>query len=138
MNKAFTKEDEDVPEPPSVSASLPTGPFHLTATGARRLASTEDARIRDALAKAQVLPPQRDPERAAIGVTVRLRRGRKVRDYRLVSPEERALTGDGCSVRSPLGIALLGARVGDVVEIEAPSGDEEAKVVALTGEDAGG
>jgi transcription elongation GreA/GreB family factor len=58
-----------------------------------------------------------------------------VRTCRLVSAEERALVGDGCSVESPLGRALLGGRVGDVCEAELPRGTEELEILALERED---
>ncbi len=38
----------------------------------------------------------------------------------------------GVSPDSPLGAALLGAKVGDVVDVEAPSGSWKASVLAIT------
>jgi transcription elongation factor GreA len=38
---------------------------------------------------------------------------------------------DGVSPDSPLGAALMGAGVGDVVEVEAPSGSWKARVLAI-------
>ena len=37
----------------------------------------------------------------------------------------------GVSPDSPLGSALMGAAVGDVVEVEAPSGSWKARVLAI-------
>lgn len=131
MSKAFTKEDDDAgfaPPPSAASASVPEGPFRVTAAGARRLAP-------ELLARAEVLPPQVEPARAALGVTVRVRTGDgEERAYRLVTAEEFALLGDGVSIGSPLGRALLGAEVGDVREVRAPKGREELEIVALEGE----
>ena len=57
------------------------------------------------------------------------------RHYRLVTPEERALVGDGCSLEGPIGQALLGARVGDVREVALPGrAPEELEIIALDGE----
>lgn len=138
VSKAFTKEDDDAGfVPPSAPlVRVPDGPFHLTARGARALAAHEDPHVKAALARAEVLPPQASPpERAALGVTVRVRtENDEERSVRLVSAEERALLGDGCSIQSPLGRALLGARVGDVRELEAPRGTEELEVIGLEGE----
>lgn len=131
MSKAFTKEDDDAgfaPPSSAASASIPEGPFRVTAAGARRLAP-------ELLARAEVLPPQVEPVRAALGVTVRVRTAEgEERAYRLVTAEEYALLGDGVSIGSPLGRALLGAEVGDVRELRAPKGREELEVVALEGE----
>jgi transcription elongation GreA/GreB family factor len=38
---------------------------------------------------------------------------------------------DGVSPDSPLGSALMGAAIGDVVEVEAPSGAWKARVLAI-------
>ena len=51
-----------------------------------------------------------------------------------IVPEELALLGDGCSVQSPLGRALLGASVGETREVVAPRGAEELEVTGLEGE----
>lgn len=142
VSKAFTKEDDDggFVLPDAALASVPAGPFRLTATGARKLAAMDDPRVRAALDRAEVLEPQGpSPERAALGVTVVVRAdGDAERSYRLVSAEERALLGEGCSVGSPLGRALLGARAGDVRELRAPRGTTELEVIALEGEVPGG
>lgn len=86
--------------------------------------------------RAEVLPALgSQPERAALGVTVHVRTAKdEERSYRLVSTEERALLEEGCSVKSPLGSALLGCQVGDVREVRTPRGAEEFEVVALEGE----
>jgi transcription elongation GreA/GreB family factor len=141
VSKAFTKEDEQtgfVP-PSSDMIALPKGPFRITATGARLAAAHPDPRVREALERAEKLPPVGHPERASLGVTVRVRNAggppkQKERIYRLVSAEERALLGEGCSVDGPIGSALLGAKVGDVREVTLPRGVEELEVVALHGE----
>jgi len=137
MSKAFTKEDDDTgfAQPPSAtSIAIPPGPFRLTATGLRLAAARAD----EALSRAEVLPAVVDPARAALGVTVVVRDGQDAeRRYRLVSPEERALVGDGCSVEGPVGRALLGAEVGDVREVALPGrAPEELEIVALEGEHA--
>ncbi len=134
VSKAFTKEDDDAgfTAPPSSSVALPTGPFRLTRAGADALARHPNARAREALSHAEVIDAVPAPERALLGVTVTVRstEGTEKR-MRLVSPEEFALLGEGCSIASPLGRALLGATVGDVREVRAPRGTTELEVVAL-------
>lgn len=144
VSKAFTKEDDDagLAAPSRSPSSLPPGHFRVTPSGARRLADAIDPQLREALARAEILAPQpATPERAAVGVSVRVRATSasgvtEERWYRLVYPEERALLSDGCSVDAPVGRALLGARVGDVRELRAPRGSEELEVLALVGEPA--
>jgi transcription elongation GreA/GreB family factor len=137
MSKAFTKEDDDtgVSVPDSRSRALPEGSFRVTARGAAWLQAATDPKLRELLARADILPlTESKPERAALGVTLHTRRSDGVlKTYRIVTPEEQALTGEGCSVESPIGRALLGARTGDVREIRTPRGADELEVVGLEG-----
>ncbi len=138
MSKAFTKEDDDggVSMPASWSFVVPSGRFHVTAGGAILLEKNSDIRLREILARADILPPTpARPERATLGVTaiVQTSDGEK-KTYRLVTSEERGLTGIGCSIHSPLGRALLGKEIGDVCEVATPRGNEELEVIALEGE----
>jgi transcription elongation GreA/GreB family factor len=52
-----------------------------------------------------------------------------VRDYRLVEQDGAGLAGEEISIRTPLGSALLGRRVGDVLSVE----DSRLEVVELDG-----
>ncbi|MBX3234435.1 MAG: GreA/GreB family elongation factor [Labilithrix sp.] len=135
MSKAFTKEDDDAgfaKPPSSTMLAVPTGPFRLTAFGAAKLRRSDDERVREALALAEIVPPIDAPDRALLGVVVRVRDEQEhEHEYRLVSAAERALLGEGCSVDGPLGRALLGARVGDTREVALPRGRTELEVVAL-------
>lgn len=141
MSKAFTRED-DVAGFSASSSTLhvPPGPFRITASGAREAAAHPDPRVHEALLRAETLEPAHRPERAALGVTVRVRNEEgEERAYRLVPPEELVLLGTSrhrhvASVESPVGRALLGACVGDVREVRTPRGIEELEIVGLEGE----
>lgn len=138
MSKAFTKEDDDggVSLPSASSFVVPSGRFHVTSRGATILRKNEDIRIRDALSRAEILPPTAaHPERATLGVTVHVKSSDgKAHAYRLVTSEERGLLGSGCSIQSPLGIALLGKEAGDSFEVRTPRGVDELEIVNLEGE----
>jgi transcription elongation GreA/GreB family factor len=138
VSKAFTKEDDEAGFAPPSGAppSVPRGPFRLTARGARLLRERGDPHVAEALARAEIVGTAGDRDRAAIGVTVRVRTDTgDERTYRIVSAEERSLVGEGCSVESPIGRALLGARVGDVCEVTIPRGKVELEVIALEHEE---
>jgi transcription elongation factor GreA len=80
--------------------------------------STGAAAIEKQLAASTISPPV-DPLVAGLGaeVTVRDARGRE-RVVRLVTSSEVGLVDHGATPASPMGAAVLGGRVGDVVEIE--------------------
>jgi transcription elongation factor GreA len=56
-----------------------------------------------------------------------------VRDYRLVEPAEEHVAAGEISVRTPLGSALLGRHVGDVVAVEDGDGTIQLEVVEIDG-----
>lgn len=135
MSKAFTKEDDAIEPEKSAPRSAPAGPFRLTRTGLAKLAGSGDPAAIAALALAETLPWVTAPEVAVLGASVRVASDDgETHVYRLVSPEERALLDEGCSVASPIGRALVGARVGDVREVALPRGLVEIEVMSIEGE----
>jgi transcription elongation factor GreA len=78
-------------------------------------------------------PAQVDKNVVAIGADVKVEDvDRKVRDqFILVGEGETRDNVDCVSVTSPLGQALLGHKVGDVVEVQAPRGLIKYKVIAF-------
>ena len=137
MSKAFTKEDDDAPEPPRQRLGVPVPvPNLVTAAGLHALrAELEQSppgdrarELADHLATAEVAEPG---DRSTVGfgttVTVADAAGRQ-RSYRLVGAIEAAPRAGAINWQSPIAQALLDARVGDTVTL--PAGDVE--VVAIT------
>lgn len=52
----------------------------------------------------------------------------KIMKYCLVLPEEADISQDKISVLSPIGCALLGYRIGDLISINTPAGERKMKV----------
>jgi transcription elongation factor GreB len=80
-----------------------------------------------------VVSPKPHPSRRAYfgaWVTVKNDEGEE-RRYRLVGPDEFDAEAGLISVNGPLGLALLGKRVGDVVVVQRPAGRTEVTVVAI-------
>jgi transcription elongation factor GreB len=79
-----------------------------------------------------VAPSPHPSRRAYFGawVTVEHDDGEE-RRYRLVGPDEFDAEAGLISVNGPLGLALLGKRVGDVVVVQRPVGRTEVTVVAI-------
>lgn len=52
--------------------------------------------------------------------------------YRLVSPEEADFEQNKISITSPIGKALMGKKIGDVVKVKVPAGTLEYKILDLS------
>jgi regulator of nucleoside diphosphate kinase len=90
--------------------------------------------LADELDRSRVVAPHDVPKSV---VTMRSRfRVRDLDDdeaetYTLVYPDEADINEGKLSVLAPLGRALLGARVGQVVEFDAPGGTRQLKVLKI-------
>jgi len=86
------------------------------------------------LGPAKLLPPARDGE-AELGerITVLDLATSAARDYRLVELEGDHVADGDVSVRVPLGAALLGRHVGDVVTVEDGGRITRLEVVEIDG-----
>lgn len=80
--------------------------------------------LRHVLARAEVIEEDPDPNRVSPGnrVTVWDLKENEELTFRLVSAEEVTHGVPGVSIESPVGKALLGHKVGDVVEVKVPDG----------------
>jgi transcription elongation factor GreB len=142
VSKAFTKEDDDVPQVTVRRRRVPVPegvPNYLTVTGARVLREElsalsaalqrepdADVRIQELsehLATAELVEPVTS-ERARFGSTIELDDGTR---YQIVGVLEADPQAGRLSWLSPLAKKLLGARVGDTLDL--PRG--EAEVVKI-------
>ncbi|MDQ6943797.1 MAG: GreA/GreB family elongation factor [Candidatus Eremiobacteraeota bacterium] len=139
MSRAFTKERDDAPEP-EIVAPARTGPNHLTAAGLAelraRFEAAEDRRERErlqhSLDAAVVIEPPEDRSIVAFGATVVVAdSSRKHFTYTLVGEEEADVKAGKIGSTSPLGEALIGARVGDHVVWHRPAGDRKLTVKSI-------
>jgi regulator of nucleoside diphosphate kinase len=81
--------------------------------------------LRGELDIAQIVSPDKvSPDVVTMNSTVRLRdvRSKVVEAYTLVYPEDANIAEGKLSVLAPIGTAILGYRVGDVVRWQVPSG----------------
>ncbi|MEL6588934.1 MAG: transcription elongation factor GreA [Bacteroidota bacterium] len=93
------------------------------------------ARLEGVLANARVLDESEvDLSKAYILSTVKLKnlKMKKNFTYTLVSEEEADLKTNRISVQSPVGKAILGKAVGDIVTIEVPAGKLEFEVLDIS------
>lgn len=151
MSKAFTREDDDAPEPPR--PRRPFGPAagekdYLTPDGARRFRDevqrleaaprtpAEEERLatlQQLLRAAEIVSPPPQPwDQVRFGATVTVRDGRGGQGtYRIVGTEETDLDRGWVSWRSPVARALLQARVGQRIRLQLPGGVEEWEVLTI-------
>ena len=93
---------------------------------------TKIKRLQDRRRNAIVVEPSASDGSAQLGSTVVVDEAGRERTYVLVSATEAAPTEGKLSIESPLARSLLGARVGDTVDFEAPRGTRSLRVVSVS------
>jgi transcription elongation factor GreA len=92
------------------------------------------AELQDTLNRAKLIDENNIPkDKVCIGKWVRLhnvKTGKEVK-YHLVAPEEADYAAGQLSITSPIGKALVGRIVGDVVEVLAPAGAVKYKLLEM-------
>lgn len=148
MSRAFVKETAESAAPPE--RMVDDGPNLVTPEGMAQIeghiARIEAAMqtetnvlLRETLARdlryweirkstAEVVQPATDGA-VAFGSTVTIQRKSRTQTFRIVGVDEADATRGLISFRSPLAAAILGARVGDIVEAAEPLGEIEIKDV---------
>lgn len=92
------------------------------------------AEIEDTLGRARIIDDSAiAKDKAFLGATVKVIdcNTDEEFDYMLVSEEESDFEFNKISISSPVGKALLGHKMGDVVEIQAPAGTLKYKIIAI-------
>jgi transcription elongation factor GreA len=102
---------------------------------AQELLEIRISRMQTTLAKAQVIDSKDFPDdKVYILSKVKLKNKKvnKTIEYQMVSPEEADFEQNKLSVTSPLGKALLGKTVGDVIETKVPAGVIQYEVLEIS------
>lgn len=90
--------------------------------------------LEDKIARAVIIDAsQMDTSEVRLGVRVRVlneKLGKEI-TYSIVSPVEADLSTGKLSTQSPVGQALLGKKVGDVVEVNVPAGILRLKILEI-------
>ena len=94
---------------------------------------TKILRIREQLLNADVREVATSTDVVGFGSKVDVEDGKsgKQQSYTLVSPSEADPAGGKLSMDSPVGRALVGAKVGQTVKLETPRGVRELKIVSI-------
>ncbi|HEX2951353.1 MAG TPA: GreA/GreB family elongation factor, partial [Armatimonadota bacterium] len=89
------------------------------------------------LSSVEIVEVPKHVTEAVLGARVRVENMdfNQEREYVLVSEQEAHLEDDYLSAQSPLGKALLGHKVGEIVTFEAPAGVRRFKILDMKKED---
>jgi regulator of nucleoside diphosphate kinase len=99
-----------------------------------RISSASIAALESELARADIVEPSELPiDVVTMGSTIWFRDlgTDEVEQYTLVLPSEADVMHDRISVLAPIGTALLGYRLGDIVEWRVPSGKRRMEIVKV-------
>lgn len=94
------------------------------------LVESRIAEIEDILLNAEIISASRSSS-VKLGSKVELKTGKKIVTYHVVGPVEADPLGGKISNESPIGLALMGKKIGDIATITTPKGDIEYEVVKL-------
>ena len=87
--------------------------------------------LREELDRGQIVPAEAVPKGVVTmhsQVRVRDLKAQESETYTLVYPDEADINENKLSVLAPLGMALLGTRVGQIVKFDAPAGPRRLKI----------
>ncbi|MGH7661948.1 MAG: GreA/GreB family elongation factor [Vulcanimicrobiaceae bacterium] len=137
MSRAFMKELEDAPEPKLVTSQRPRPmtPAAFRALEAALAAEKDEERsraLRDELDDAVIVNPPEDRSVVAFGAHVAVTGddGKEQR-FTIVGEHEMDVAKGRITDASPLGIALVGARVGDRVMWKRPVGNVQLTINSI-------
>lgn len=93
-----------------------------------------DGRIAELVEKiknAEVISETKDTDAVGIGDTVSIQSNGETTTYTIVSEIEADISANKLSDKSPIGKAILGAKKGESVEVEAPAGKAMYRIVEI-------
>ncbi len=102
-----------------------------TAREDQALVETRVAEIEDILANAELIKAGGGGSRVGVGSSVELKSGGKTFNYTLVGPVEADPLEGKISNESPIGIALMGRKVGESAVITTPKGEVSYEIVKI-------
>jgi transcription elongation factor GreA len=94
---------------------------------------TKILRIREQLLNADVVEVSGRTDMVAFGSVVEVEISGRTNTYTIVAAPESAPAEGKLSIDSPMGKALVGARVGQTVTYPTPRGDKELKILSIGG-----
>lgn len=94
------------------------------------LVESRIAEIEDILLNAEIIKGKKSSQ-VSLGSKVELKTGKRTVIYSVVGPVEADPLEGKISNESPIGVALMGKKVGDTIEITTPKGQISYEIVAI-------
>lgn len=88
-------------------------------------------RLEDLLAAAEIAQPHRGDAAVEVGETVTLEADGETERYTIVGPTEAEPERGRISYECPLGAAVLGQKIGDLIEVSVPDGVLRYRIIAI-------
>lgn len=89
-------------------------------------------KLQNILRNAEIIKKSKNSDKVRVGSKVKIKKGKKKSEYTIVGSQESDPAEGLISNESPIGQALLGARVGEEVEVKTPKGNKTYEVVKIS------
>ncbi|MBN2200476.1 nucleoside diphosphate kinase regulator [bacterium] len=109
-------------------------PIYITRYDQRRLESLVSDDLKSELKRARIVEPKEvPPDVITMNSRFRLKDldTNEESEYTLVFPEDEDIYSGKISIYAPMGVALIGVRVGDVIEWPAPRGTLKVQIMEI-------
>lgn len=89
-------------------------------------------KLQNILRNAEIIKKSKNSDKVRVGSKVKIKKGKKESEYTIVGSQESDPAEGLVSNESPIGQALLGARVGQEVEVKTPKGSKKYEIVKIS------
>ena len=134
MEAEIKKEQKAIAEARAHGDLKENAEYH-SAKEAQAMLHARKEDLEDKISRSKVLEDQDiDLTKAYVGAIVKVKNQKTKKDivYTLVSPVEADMAAGKISTQSPVGKAILGSSIGDVVVAAIPAGDIKFKVLEIS------
>lgn len=89
-------------------------------------------KLQNILRNAEIIKKSQNNDKVRVGSKVKIKRGKTEKEYTIVGSQESDPAEGLISNESPIGEALLGARLGEEVKVKTPKGNKNYEIVKIS------
>lgn len=89
-------------------------------------------KLQNILRNAEIIKKSQNSDKVRVGSEVKIKRGKTKTEYTIVGSQESDPAEGLISNESPIGKALLGARVGEKVKVKTPKGNKNYEIIKIS------